>query len=242
MIYHVLPGDSLVDEFGKTGIAGKTIICRECLIVGPIDAETHDDFWAERARFILSDYGEDEIEFNERVADELEKLDEVDKGDEVNLWFEHELFCQVNLWYCLSRLADKGAEVFRVLPLSTDPEDRWKGFRSADASDLKTAFGQRVRLSESDIETGRSLWEAYRRKDGTVLSQKADSAHTAFPYLAETAKAAAAIDDEPIRILREIKQTGITDPDEIFSEFSKRAGVYGFGDLQVLRLLDQLHN
>ena len=29
MIYHVLPGDSLVAEFKKANIAGEVIVCRE---------------------------------------------------------------------------------------------------------------------------------------------------------------------------------------------------------------------
>ncbi len=45
MIYHVLPGDVQVEEFRKTGIGGEIIVCRECLIVGDIDAETLPELW-----------------------------------------------------------------------------------------------------------------------------------------------------------------------------------------------------
>jgi len=44
MSYHVLPGDSLVAEFAKTGIGGDVIVCRECLIVGDVDADILPDF------------------------------------------------------------------------------------------------------------------------------------------------------------------------------------------------------
>lgn len=94
MIYHVLPGDSLVEEFKKTKIEGDVIVCRECLIVGDVDAETLPEFWEQRARFILSEYGDDEIEYHDRVADELAKLLELDKADGVNLWFEYEVVLQ----------------------------------------------------------------------------------------------------------------------------------------------------
>ena len=59
MNYQVLPGDAVAEEFRKTKIDGNVIICRECLIVGDVDADILPEFWEQRARFILSEYGED---------------------------------------------------------------------------------------------------------------------------------------------------------------------------------------
>ena len=99
MIYHVLPGDSVAEEFKKTNIDGQTIVCREALVAGPLDGENLDEFWDQRAKFILTEYGEDEIEYHEKVADPLNLLTELTPDDEVNLWFEYELFCSVHLWF-----------------------------------------------------------------------------------------------------------------------------------------------
>jgi hypothetical protein len=38
----------------------------------------------------------------------------------------------------------------------------------------------------------------------------------------------------------ELLAMGITDFDTLFSQFSKREGIYGFGDLQVRELLDSI--
>ena len=85
MIYHVLPGDAHVEEFRKTGLEGEVIVFRDVLITGPIDHAPAEEFWDRRARFVLSEYGEDEIVFQEKVADELLKLSDVNEGDEVFL-------------------------------------------------------------------------------------------------------------------------------------------------------------
>ena len=187
MIYHVLPGDSLAAEFNKTDIEGGVIVCRECLIVGPVDAETPHEFWDERARFILSEYGEDEIEFHERVADELEKLADVEADDEVNLWFEYELFCSVNMWFCLSLLRDSGAAVYRVEPVMLTAADRWKGFGKAEVDDLRKCFETRKYLNVEDVELGAALWDVYRRNDHTQLKDLAakasDRSHHVPPIL-----------------------------------------------------------
>ncbi|MEO7538785.1 MAG: DUF1835 domain-containing protein [Pyrinomonadaceae bacterium] len=239
MTIHVLPGDSLVDEFRKANIPGDVIVCRECLVVGPVDADTTFEFWDDRARFILAEYGEDEIEYHERVADELEKLAEVEPGTEVNLWFEYELFCSVNIWFCISKLAGRGANIYRVEPSVLSIKDRWKGFGALQASDLRKCFESRRELSADDIKLGAALWEAFRADDHRSLKELSKGPSDAYPYLDEVCEAAIEKDLRPVETLMEIKKEGITEFDDVFAEFSHRAGVYGLGDLQVQRLLER---
>ena len=240
MIYHVLPGDSVAEEFKKTNIDGQTIVCREALVAGPLDGENLDEFWDQRAKFILTEYGEDEIEYHEKVADPLNLLTELTRDDEVNLWFEYELFCSVHLWFCLSLLKDTGAAAFRVEPIGLDAVDRWDGFGKFTADDLKACFVLRTKLTEDDITVGASLWEAYRRKDHAALSNLAKTDSLGFPYLNEVTRAAVDENIEPIEVLRAIRGGGETEFSRIFVEFKKRAGVYGYGDLQVERLMDKI--
>jgi hypothetical protein len=237
MIYHVLPGDSLVQEFQKTNIEGEVIVCRECLIVGDIDAETLPEFWQQRARFILSEYAEDEIEYHDRVADELAKLLDIDPEDEVNLWFEYELFCSVNMWFCVWLLSETGARVYRVEPIVRSDADKWLGFGTLTSDDLKTCFNARTEFTAEDIALGANLWNAYRRGDDTKLTELATSTSACFPHLREICEAAIEKETRPAEIIAEIQFEGKTEFEDIFPEFTKRAGVYGFGDLQVKRLL-----
>ncbi|MFT3744736.1 MAG: DUF1835 domain-containing protein [Pyrinomonadaceae bacterium] len=239
MIYHVLPGDSLAEEFKKTGIAGEVIVFREALVVGPLDGATPDEFWDQRAQFILSEYAEDEIVFHERVADEIEKLADVTADDEVNLWFEYELFCGVNMWFCLAKLADSGANIYRVEPATLSEGDRWLGFGKMEAGELQRCFDTRQLFAASDIKLGNDLWNAFSRRDFKSIPELITNESPRFPYLAEVAQAAAEIESKPLEILSEIRSEGIKDFEHIFPEFSKRAGVYGFGDLQVQRLLER---
>jgi hypothetical protein len=240
MTIHVLPGDSLAAEFKKTNIPGDVIVCRECLVAGPVDADTPFEFWDQRARFILAEYGEDEIEYHERVADELERLSDVEVGEEVNLWFEYELFCSVNMWFCISLLADSRAAIYRVEPSVLAVEDRWKGFGSLDAPSLQNCFEDRKMLTDPDLALGRNLWEAFRKNDLGVLKELSSASTDRFPYLAEVCEAAIEKEIRPLEILMAITKEGITEFADIFAEFTLRAGVYGLGDLQVQRLLDQI--
>ncbi|MGB7207363.1 MAG: DUF1835 domain-containing protein [Pyrinomonadaceae bacterium] len=240
MNFHVMPGDSTEAEFRKANIEGDVIVCRECLISGDIDAESLPEFWEQRARFILSAFGEDEIEYHEKVADELAKLIDLPDGTEVNLWFEYELFCSVNMWFCLYLLHEADAEIYRVEPIVLKPEDRWKGFGGLDARELKMCFEGRKKLTPEDVTLGANLWNAYRHNDHSRLLElsKVNTAH--FPYLEEVCEAAINKETRPLEILQYIRADGFKTFSEIFPEFVSRAGEYGFGDVQIKYMLEKL--
>jgi hypothetical protein len=44
----------------------------------------------------------------------------------------------------------------------------------------------------------------------------------------------------PERLVEELIQTHSTDFNKVFSEFSEREGIYGFGDLQLKTIYDKL--
>lgn len=239
MIYHVLPGDAQVADFNNTGIEGDVIVCRECLAVGDVDAVSLADFWDQRARFIAAEYGEDEIEYHEKVADQLAKLLDADEDDEVNLWFEYELFCSVNYWFCLYLLSETSARVFRVEPHQLSYENRWDGFAQFEAPDLKKSFSKRIELSREDIDLGRELWLAFRSNNNERLVTLSVGESKAFPSLAEVCDAAVERHARPGEFVAEIMFEGKQTLEEVFPEFRTRAGVYGYGDTQVQKLIDK---
>lgn len=236
---HVLPGDSLTAELAQTGIDGDVIVFRETLIAGDISEENLDLFWDIRANFVMLDYGGDPIEYRESVAYELEKLIDLEPETEVNLWFEYELFCQANMWFCLDLLKDQ-ENIYRVAPLNASPDDVWKGFGDHDAAKLNECFQERVKFTAEDLSKGRELWAAFRKHDSTRLLELGKYRSACFPFIKETCTAAAEIETRPKAILKEITATGLNEIETIFPEFQKLAGVYGYGDLQVERLLERL--
>jgi hypothetical protein len=239
MIYHVLPGAAQVDDFRKTGLDGEVIVFSEAMAVGPIDAENIDEFWDQRARFILAEYGEDVIDYHEKVADNIAKLIDVEEDDEVNLWFEYELFCSANMWLCLDLVKDSGADVFRVAPINLTPDDVWKGFGKHTSDDLKACFEARTPFLSEDIAKGTELWDAFRKRDSARLLELGEYRSQCFPFLKEVCEAAAEIETRPAKLVRELNDEGLTDLATVFPEFQKRAGVYGFGDTQVEKLLER---
>lgn len=239
MIYHVLPGDAQVETFKKTGIEGEIIVCRECLIDGDITAENLEDFWRIRENYLSKTYPNSEISYAENVRAEFEKLSNVSANDVVNLWFEYELFCQTNLWFCLALISEKDANIYRVSPIVRNENDLWKGFGGLNENDLKRCFDQRIELSREDILLGRELWKSFVFKSFDLIDfEKAGN----FPHLKEVCEAAAEIESRPEARVREILETGETDFSKVFEKFRETEGIYGFGDTQVKKIYDDFVN
>ena len=237
MIYHVLPGDAQVNEFKQTSLEGEMLVCREALVEGDLSGDTLDEFFNNRAAFMNQTQDEDPSLYNANVASQFRPLRDLVGSDEIDLWFEYELFCAVNLWFCLSLVEDSGAAVYLVRPSHLTFQDRWNGFANADAETLRECFTHRLRLNESEIKLGADLWRAFKRRDVETLTRLTSTPSAAYPYLDEVGRAAAQIDTLPTEILAEIKSSGINNFSEIFLEFRRRAGVFGFGDAQVKNIM-----
>src|SRR3954452_2429207 len=159
MIYHVLPGEAQLAAFNQTKLNGQVVVFSEALVTGPLEAADLDEFWQQRARFILAEYGEDEIAYHEKVADPINRLADLTSDDEVNLWFEYELFCSVNMWFCLNLIKPTNAAVYRIEPIGLAEEDRWDGFAKFTADDLNASYELRTQFSSEEITLGTELWD-----------------------------------------------------------------------------------
>lgn len=240
MILHVLPGDSLVETFNASGIEGDLAVCRECLVEGDLAGDTLPEFWETRARFLAGQYGKTADDYHESVVREFAKLSALQSGSEINLWFEYELFCQSNMWFCLSLLANSTADIYRVAPMTLADDEIWDGFGSMTPDDLRACFAQRIKLTKDDIKLGADLWSAYRDQDSKGLAELSTHESSAFPKLKDVAAAAIEKESLPSQILEEIVGHGELDFSDVFREFKKRAGVYGYGDTQVKSLLSKI--
>ena len=240
MIIHVLPGDAYVDTFRETGIEGEVAVFRECLIEGDLNVEDLAELWQSRETFLSAAYPDPGKPYHEYVVREIERFANAGDGDEVNLWFEYELFCSVNYWFCLSLLAESEADIYHVAPSVRDASTKWRGFGRLNADDLIECWNHRVKLKNSDVILGRDLWTAFRSKDIGELLRLGTTASPAFPYLIDVVEGAEVIDTKPRQILKEIVSEGTIEFSEVFPQFARRAGVYGFGDVRVKRMYDEL--
>jgi hypothetical protein len=239
MGYHILTGDCLAENFRNAHISGEVIVCRECLVEGPLNADTDEGFWEARAEYLCLRAGQEEDFYYRSVKGEFDKLAAIDRDAEVCLWFEHDLFCQVNYWLTIDLLIRHDLRnVYRVSPQTTT-DGKWDGFCNHTGLDLEVCYANKVKFTRGDFTLGENLWQAYREGDIVALATYSRSLSPAFPRLEEVCKAEVERkrNSRPQKTLEAILSSGFTNFNDIFHEFNKKEGIYGFGDVQVNNIL-----
>jgi hypothetical protein len=241
MVYHILNGDALAYSFPEAEIEGEIIVVREALVDGQLSGETLHEFWRSRAAFLQVT----EAEYHDLVVHEFKKIMNATGHPEFNLWFEFDLFCQVNMWFVMSLIKDlpMTTKVFVVLTsyLDKTSEKFWNGFGPAAAADLKICHANKVLLGDDDLALGQQLWMAYKK-----LTDLSRYQSPAFPYLSEVI--AAHVERFPVdgaagrpeKVIEYIVSNISTDFSRVFQEFWRRESIYGFGDTQVKSLYDKV--
>lgn len=234
--FNILNGDYLADQLKKTAIDGEIIICREALVTGPLQADNLEDFWKIRSGFISKEYKAED--YFDKTFPEFEMILNIPDNSEVNLWFEDDLFCLVNLWFCLNLLPEnKDLKIYRIFPKTTK-ENNWKGFSVSDQFDLEESLKSRVLFQQEDIQLGINLWKAYQNNDRKSLKQLSENQSDCFHFLKEVIDSYLNI--KPEIFIKNLIENGTTDFNTLFEKFQNELGIFGFGNLQVKSIYDKI--
>lgn len=239
-IFHITNGDYLSEDLKETSIEGEIIVCREALVSGDLKADSLEEFWEVRAHSISEDYQVSIESYYEKSVSEFEKILNIPESSEVNLWFEDDLFCQVNLWFCVSLLSNTNdLKIYRVFP-KINTVNHWRGFANYDYSDLENALESKVLLNGNDIDLAVNLWKAYQNNDIDSLKQLSENQSNCFHFLKEVVDAN--IHLNPKDFIKNQIEKGFTDFESVFKQFQEELGIFGFGDLQVRKIYGKTLN
>lgn len=158
LILHVTNGDHAGQALARSGLPGDVLVWRDVLHDGPVP--TDDDrpaFWQARARFLAARHVADEQAVVEDLSSRDARLDEMGRGDEVVLWFEPDLFDQLQLMQVLSRLAAREAADRPTVSIA--PADLMLGTLSP--TNFRPLFDLRRPISGGDLIHGRDAWRAF---------------------------------------------------------------------------------
>ncbi len=240
--YHILNGDSLKEQFHKE-ISGQVIVTKECLVDGCIEGKNQKIFFENRAKFISETYNCSIEDYYKTTVSQFEQMQNIPQNSEINLWFEDDLFCQVNFWFVMSLLASthKNYHYYLIRPL----KGHEYSFGSMSEKELSLAYTQKIKLTHLDKIT--QLWSLYQNEDFDILINIAKDVEGKYPFILSAIQAhiqripTSSSYGRPIDSLITIIQDLQTDHfGTIFREFLKRETIYGFGDLQVKKMLEYI--
>lgn len=241
--YHILNGDALKEQLPPS-IEGEIIVARECLVDGSVKGKSLDELYETRARFLASAYGlSSKAEYYEKGVVEFEKIIGITDDADINLWFEDDLFCQINFWFTANLLyqSDQQNPIYLIRP----KEHSRYGFGGLNGEELQDAFENRILITELDEIAG--LWMLYQQNELEQLRKTAVALKPKYPFIIPAVMAhldripTEGNPGRPIQAIIQIMNEFQTeDFGKIFQEFCARESIYGFGDLQVKRLVDQI--
>lgn len=245
-ILHILNGDSTLNGFNQTGIQGDVMVWREVLSEGPVQTDIVDaEFWNRRSEWITQTFQEQPEQYQEKVIDELARLDSSYK--EINLWFEFDLHCQVNLLGALNYIEERGdlsePALYLICPDHYSGIENFMGMGQLKGEQLTELFDNtRVQLNEVDLYIASRAWKLYTDNNGEGLKQ----------FIAETEYWASMIHLKPAleahlkrlqineqglnyieQKLLDIYCDGSTSKIAIYQAFWKTEKIYGMGDAQI---------
>jgi hypothetical protein len=183
---HVSNGDST--DVPGTGLAERVLVWRDVLHEGPVPAVGRDELRRARARFLAEADGGDEYAlsfFEERDA----TLAGNRHGDYV-LWFEADLYCQLQIVEVLACLAELGVPAERITLICIGEHPgiaRFGGLGELVADDLRAlaATGAAARLGPAALELATRAWAAFRAPDPGGLDALAATRSGELRFLGE---------------------------------------------------------
>ncbi|MBV6434245.1 MAG: hypothetical protein IANPNBLG_04490 [Bryobacteraceae bacterium] len=219
---HITNGDSVIASLEEVSMPGEFLSWRDILHEGPAPGtRTIEELSDIRARFVADSGWASYEEAREELARRDAVLARSREQDEVVLWFEHNLFDQLQLlqvldWY------------YRNPPLpprlSLIHPEGYLGVMPGEV--LEGVFPMRQQVHPSQLELGHKGWRAFTSPEPLDMAALAGASNAPLPYLAanferfleEYPSVRNGLSRSEEQILR-VVQAGRRDPEEIFHAF-----------------------
>jgi hypothetical protein len=185
---HITNGDSVRELIHGSGIPGTVLAWRDVLHEGPVPAGLSlDELREVRAHFIAEcgwgDYT--------TVLHELYKRDttlaDFREHEEVVLWFEHDLYDQlqlIQLLHWFSRQDWAGTRLSLICIGAFPGVAKFYGLGQLSAEQIASLYPTRTWVTDAQLALGRRAWQAFCSPDPMTLEALLAQGTIALPFLA----------------------------------------------------------
>ncbi len=250
-LLHITNGDSLTNRLKSMDLKGDIITWREMLCEGKTLTNVgSESFWKTRFEFLNKNYKVSKSWFIEKTLKEYRSLCNHKQQDEIVLWFEYDLFCQINMLAVISWLKThrKYANISLVCSGNEDDTDKLYSFGELDDAYLVQLFENRTELKQDDIEYADYVWQLYCSDNPIRLENLSDFENYGFNYLSDVIKAHLrrfpsiknGLNDLENNVLRLSVDEKPKSKRQLLTTILTNQGVYGYGDTQVERIITTL--
>ncbi|HEX2172177.1 MAG TPA: DUF1835 domain-containing protein [Dehalococcoidia bacterium] len=186
-VLHITNGDSAGIKIERTGIPGRVLPWRDILHEGPVPAGLSlTELSRVRAQFIADRGWAPEAEVLASFAERDTLLATSRDCEEVVLWFEHDLYDQLQLTQILDWLAGRSAAAAQVTLICIDEfpgRPAFKGLGELTAEELASLYPGRVPVSTDQVDLAARAWSAFTSPDPTAIEALLAGDTNALPFL-----------------------------------------------------------
>lgn len=249
---HITNGDSTTNYLQSLQFEGEFITWREMLCEGKTSIDVgSESFWKTRFDFFKSSYKVTKKTFIDLTLKEYRTLCQKKDQKEIVLWFEYDLFCQINMIAIISWIKRyrKNEKVSLVCSGDVAGVKKRLALGELNEEQIREHYENRVELSQDDIEYADYIWQLYCSDSPLRLETVYKfNPMSPFTYLTD------AIDVHLKRfpsienglnivenyILDIADTTKPTSKNQLVGNLLKNQETLGFGDSQYFQKLDKL--
>ena len=241
---HIHNGDSSGNTAKKSDLPGEHLVWREALVCGPTPAGLTGNDWRKlRAKHLAESYGGTSEEYEEELREQDQALAKFRDHEEVVLWFEHDLFCQVILIYLLDWFSrqEMGHTRLSLICVGTFPGfPDFRGLGELDVDQLASLFPSRHTATKEETKLAQRAWAAYSASDPSQIVALLADDTSALPFLGHALRKHLARFPSIENGLGQIENLalesiarGTSEFGPLFQDFGKAEPTYGLGDAQL---------
>ncbi|MFS4491803.1 DUF1835 domain-containing protein [Maribacter sp. 2308TA10-17] len=250
-LLHITNGDSFTQRLDSLKLKGDVITWREMLCEGQTLTNVgSESFWKARFEFLNKNYKVTKSSFIEKTLKEYRSLCNHKQQDQIVLWFEYDLFCQVNMLAVISWLKShrKYAEISLVCSGKEDDTDNLYALNDLNDEQLLKLYENKVVLSQDDIEYADYVWQLYCSDNPMRLENLTDFKNYKFDYLSDAITAHLqrfpsiknGLNAMENNILQLSVDQKLNSKKELLGTILRNQSILGFGDSQYDRAISRL--
>ncbi len=250
-LLHITNGDCLTKKLDALKLKGDVITWREMLCEGKTLTNVgSESFWKTRFEFLNKNYKITKSRFIEKTLKEYRSLCNHKQQDQIVLWFDYDLFCQVNMLAVLSWLKAhrKYAEISLVCSGKEGNTGQFYSLSNLNDEKLLQLYDQRKVLNQDDIEYADYVWQLYCSDNPIRLENLSDFKNYQFDHLGDAVQTHLhrfpsiknglnAMENAILQLSLDQKPTS---KKELLNTILTNQNLLGFGDTQYERAISRL--